>query len=235
MAKAFGSPVRRRELARSAKCRKRTSSCKKATLSPIPFLLQRESDTSLKALSAKAENLAGLGITEVWLPPAYKGTSQEDVGYGVYDTYDLGEFDQKGTVRTKYGTKEEYLEAIRAFHEMGIRVFADIVLDTMGLAPYFRFAAGAELDDKAGRQRKLRIKKEDVIAYALESLGIEDPKRALMVGDRLHDIVGANKNGMDSVGVLFGFGSREELTEAGATYIAAEPMEVLGFALGKDK
>ena len=57
-----------------------------------------------KRCAAKAENLSSLGITQVWLPPAYKGTSQEDVGYGVYDMYDLGEFDQKGTVRTKYGT-----------------------------------------------------------------------------------------------------------------------------------
>ena len=82
-----------------------------------------------KRCAAKAGRLAELGITEVWLPPAYKGTSQEDVGYGVYDLYDLGEFDQKGTVRTKYGTREEYLAAIRAFHEAGIRVFADIVLN----------------------------------------------------------------------------------------------------------
>ena len=82
-----------------------------------------------KRCAAKAERLAALGITGVWLPPAYKGTSQEDVGYGVYDMYDLGEFDQKGTVRTKYGTKDEYLAAIRAFHEAGIRVYADIVLN----------------------------------------------------------------------------------------------------------
>ena len=79
--------------------------------------------------AAKATNLRDLGITQVWLPPAYKGTSQADVGYGVYDMYDLGEFDQKGTVRTKYGTKEEYLGAINAFHKAGIQVFADIVLD----------------------------------------------------------------------------------------------------------
>ena len=82
-----------------------------------------------KRCAAKADDLADLGVTEVWLPPAYKGISQEDVGYGAYDLYDLGEFDQKGTVRTKYGTKEEYLDAIRAFHENGIRVLADIVLD----------------------------------------------------------------------------------------------------------
>ena len=82
-----------------------------------------------KRCAAKADRLAALGISEVWLPPAYKGTSQEDVGYGVYDMYDLGEFDQKGTIRTKYGTKEEYIAAIQAFHEAGIRVFGDIVLN----------------------------------------------------------------------------------------------------------
>ena len=54
--------------------------------------------------------------------PAYKGISQEDVGYGVYDMYDLGEFNQKGTVRTKYGTKEEYLEAVQAFHAAGMNI-----------------------------------------------------------------------------------------------------------------
>ena len=82
-----------------------------------------------KRCAAKADCLAALGVSEVWLPPAYKGTSQEDVGYGVYDMYDLGEFDQKGTIRTKYGTKEEYIAAVRAFHAAGIRVFGDIVLN----------------------------------------------------------------------------------------------------------
>ena len=53
------------------------------------------------------EELAAAGFTALWLPPAYKGTGGAyDVGYGVYDMYDLGEFDQKGSVRTKYGTKE---------------------------------------------------------------------------------------------------------------------------------
>lgn len=110
-------------------------------------------------------------------------------------------------------------------------VFAGIVLDSTGLKPYFAFAAGAELDDKEGRKRRLRLKKEDVIAYALDSLGITEPGRALMVGDRLHDIVGARMNGMDSVGVLFGFGGREELENAGADHIVKEPMEILSIAL----
>lgn len=82
-----------------------------------------------KRCAAKAPNLAALGITDIWLPPAYKSTSQNDVGYSVYDLYDLGEFDQKDTVRTKYGTKEEYIEAVQAFHKEGIKVYADIVLN----------------------------------------------------------------------------------------------------------
>jgi len=82
-----------------------------------------------KRCMAKAKPLADAGVTGVWLPPAYKGTSQDDVGYGVYDMYDLGEFDQKGTIRTKYGTKEEYIKAIKTFQKEGVKVYADIVLN----------------------------------------------------------------------------------------------------------
>ncbi|WP_373711291.1 alpha-amylase family glycosyl hydrolase, partial [Jeotgalibaca porci] len=80
-------------------------------------------------LKDDAKHLKELGVTAVWLPPAYKGTSQDDVGYGIYDLFDLGEFDQKGTVRTKYGTKEEYIQAIKALHEQGLSVYADVVLN----------------------------------------------------------------------------------------------------------
>lgn len=77
-----------------------------------------------------AEELSGNGVTMAWLPPAYKGQAGiNDVGYGVYDTYDLGEFDQKDTIPTKYGTKEAYLEAIRALQAADIQVLADIVLN----------------------------------------------------------------------------------------------------------
>ena len=83
-----------------------------------------------KRAAAEAARLRGAGFTGVWLPPAYKGAQgREDVGYGVYDTYDLGEFDQKGTVPTKYGTKDEYLAAVRALQEAGLEVLADIVLN----------------------------------------------------------------------------------------------------------
>lgn len=83
-----------------------------------------------KWCSQQAKALSEAGITKVWLPPAYKGSQgKSDVGYGVYDTYDLGEFDQKGTIPTKYGTREEYLQAIKDFQKEGISVIADVVLN----------------------------------------------------------------------------------------------------------
>ncbi|GCF94499.1 alpha-amylase [Enterococcus florum] len=81
-------------------------------------------------IAEKSHELNRLGVTAVWLPPAYKGAAGvEDVGYGTYDLYDLGEFDQKNTVATKYGTKDEYLACIKALKAQGIKVYADIVFD----------------------------------------------------------------------------------------------------------
>ncbi|MBQ7024549.1 MAG: alpha-amylase [Akkermansia sp.] len=85
--------------------------------------------TFWKQLEEDAAHLAQIGISAVWLPPAYKATEQGDVGYGCYDLYDLGEFDQKGTTRTKYGTKEELLQAIDALHAHGICVYPDVVMN----------------------------------------------------------------------------------------------------------
>lgn len=81
-------------------------------------------------IAKEAENLAKMGITAIWLPPAYKGIGGKDeVGYGVYDIYDLGEFDQKGTIKTKYGSKEEYVNCIQILKQNGITSYADIVLN----------------------------------------------------------------------------------------------------------
>lgn len=111
--------------------------------------------------AAQAGRLRELGITMVWLPPAYKGAGgAQDVGYGAYDLYDLGEFDQKGTVGTKYGTREEYLAAVRALQSEGIAVLADIVLNhRMG-------ADGTEqvpAVEDAGNDRRRQIGPETVI------------------------------------------------------------------------
>jgi len=83
-----------------------------------------------KRLTDQARSLRKAGINMVWLPPAYKGAAgSASVGYDVYDMYDLGEFDQKGSVRTKYGTKDEYLAAVQALQQNGIAVLCDVVLN----------------------------------------------------------------------------------------------------------
>ncbi len=93
-----------------------------------------------KQVATEAEKLAAMGVTSLWLPPAYKGTGGGyDVGYGVYDIFDLGEFDQKGSIRTKYGTKEEYIAAVKAAQAAGIRIYADAV---------FNHKLGADLEEE---------------------------------------------------------------------------------------
>lgn len=105
----------------------------------------------------RAEELKDLGITDVWMPPAYKGLDgTNDVGYGVYDLYDLGEFDQKGTVRTKYGTKDAYLGAIRALQSQGMRVIGDIVLNHRMGGDGMEHAIVCEMFEK----KRLKIKKQ---------------------------------------------------------------------------
>ncbi|MDO5017769.1 MAG: alpha-amylase [Lagierella massiliensis] len=80
----------------------------------------------LKQLS---ESLSKVGFNAIWLPPFCKATGTNDVGYGIYDLYDLGEFDQKGSVRTKYGTKEELKSLINTLHKYNISVYGDIILN----------------------------------------------------------------------------------------------------------
>lgn len=92
-------------------------------------------------------------------------------------------------------------------------IFAREILRHFKLDSYFTFAAGANLDGS-------RTVKAEVIGYALESVGITDLLDVIMVGDREHDIIGAKTVGIDSVGVLFGYGNREELENAGADFIA---------------
>lgn len=100
------------------------------------------------------------------------------------------------------------------------------IIEHFQLAPYFEYVCGSLMDET-------RTKKDEVIAYALERCGIKDLSRVLMIGDRKHDIIGAKKTGLKSCGVLFGYGSREELEEAGADYIAADVEELEEICLGE--
>jgi alpha-amylase len=86
-----------------------------------------------KKVKDDASRLKAMGIDAVWLPPAHKGMEGESsTGYDSYDLYDLGEFDQKGSIRTKYGTKQDYIDAVHAAREAGIQVYSDIVLNHLG-------------------------------------------------------------------------------------------------------
>jgi phosphoglycolate phosphatase len=98
-------------------------------------------------------------------------------------------------------------------------VFARRIIDHFGLACHFEHVFGSELDGT-------RVHKADLLAYVLEQTGVE-PSRTLMIGDRSHDVLGAKANGMDAVGVTYGYGSREELIAAGALYLCASPREIL--------
>lgn len=93
-------------------------------------------------------------------------------------------------------------------------VYAEKILEKFDLKKYFRSVVGSELNGDRGE-------KQEVIRAALDINGVTDLERTAMIGDREYDIIGAAANGIDSVGVLFGYGSREELEKAGATRIAA--------------
>jgi alpha-amylase len=83
-----------------------------------------------KQIKDDAQRLKDLGFSTIWFPPACKGSGGDySEGYDIYDLYDLGEFDQKGSVRTKYGTRQEYLEAVDEVHKTGMRAMVDIVLN----------------------------------------------------------------------------------------------------------
>ncbi|MCI5905355.1 MAG: HAD hydrolase-like protein [Oscillospiraceae bacterium] len=94
-------------------------------------------------------------------------------------------------------------------------VFAKRIIAHFGLEGYFTHIAGASLD-------KSLLTKTEVIAGAVKSLEICDRSKILMIGDRKFDIEGAADNGIDSAGVLYGYGSEDELRKAGADYIAAD-------------
>ncbi|MDD2427819.1 MAG: alpha-amylase [Eubacteriales bacterium] len=112
-------------------------------------------------LADSAPEFKRLGLDAVWLPPFCKATSNFDVGYGIYDLYDLGEFDQKGSVRTKYGTKADLLHAIKALQAEGLQVYADAVLNHKAGADKAETFAAVPCNpdnrmEQIGKQRDIR-------------------------------------------------------------------------------
>lgn len=97
--------------------------------------------------------------------------------------------------------------------------FSVEIIEKFGLSEHIAWVFGASVD-------RSRVEKSDVVKYALSASGAEQ-SRTVMVGDRKFDVIGARENGLLSVGVLYGYGDRDELVEAGADFIAATPAEVV--------
>lgn len=98
-------------------------------------------------------------------------------------------------------------------------VFALRILEHFGILKYFDVVTGSLLDGS-------RVKKGEVVAEALKRLNFPQKDYCIMIGDRSHDIIGAKENRIDSLGVLFGYGDKEELYHAGADYIALDFKEI---------
>lgn len=191
---------------------------------------------ALNHYGIKVENLDTL---EKFIGPPLSDSFQEFYGFDREKSLEAVEkyreyFKDKGIFENRLYPGMEHL--LQIITEQGGKlvlatskpeIFAKRILEYFHIAEYFTFAAGSTLDTT-------RNKKADVIRYALDSLGIE-PEDAVMVGDRKHDVIGAKENGMECIGVLFGYGDREELEAAGADRIVEtvedlekEMMELLG-------
>lgn len=127
---------------------------------------------------------------------------------------------------------ENIPELLQALHDSGRRVclatskphvYAGRILEHFKLDAYFDHVFGAELDGT-------RADKSDLLAYALKQSGALT-EGAIMVGDRKYDIIGARANGMTAIGVLYGYGNRNELEQAKAHHIVEHPEDLLRLLL----
>ena len=155
----------------------------------------------------------------------YYGFSEEDAMHAisVYREY----FSVKGLYENEvYPGIPELLRTLKAQGKTVILAtskpekFAVEILRHFGLYDYFDIIAGASMDES-------RNKKADVIAYALSQMNDPDVRRLIMIGDREHDVLGAKHFGIDSIGVLYGYGDRAEHEAAGATYIVEKVEDIL--------
>jgi len=91
-------------------------------------------------------NLKTVGIDNIWIPPACKASKPKNNGYDIYDLYDLGEFDIKGSVATKWGTKRELLSLCHRAREIGIGIYFDAVLNHKAGADHFEKCQAVKLN-----------------------------------------------------------------------------------------
>lgn len=183
---------------------------------------------ALKKYDINIENKTGL---RKFLGPPLKESFKQFCGFSEEKAEQAVEFyreyfREKGIFENNvYQGIIELLESLKAQNKRLIvatskpEPFTYRILEHFDLLKYFDFVAGSNLDNT-------RCKKDEVISYALNSCGITDLQSVVMIGDREHDIIGANKVGIASIGVLYGYGDLPELESAGATYIANNTREI---------
>ena len=90
-------------------------------------------ETPWSEIEARMPEVVNAGYDALWLPPPTKGTEgTRDVGFSVYDRFDLGDTNQRGTLATRYGTKEELQSLVATAHRFGVRVYFDVVMNHNG-------------------------------------------------------------------------------------------------------
>ncbi|WP_313185028.1 HAD family hydrolase [Lacrimispora sp.] len=177
---------------------------------------------SLRHFGIEVENLDELCC---FIGPPLKDSYMEYFGFSeeqarkaidIYREY----FSEKGLYENKayegvLGVLQSLLKAGKKLYVASSKpeVFVRMILEHFELDSCFLFIGGADMDET-------RVKKADVIRYVLKESGITDLDKTVMIGDRKHDVLGAKETGIASVGVLYGYGSRQELTEAGADVLA---------------
>lgn len=103
--------------------------------------------------------------------------------------------------------------------------FTDRIMEHFDLTKYFDYIAGSNMDTS-------RSKKAEVIEYALSECNIKDKSKVVMIGDRAEDMIGAQSAGIDSIGVEYGYGTFDELKNAGATYLIKDVKSLKEFING---
>lgn len=136
-------------------------------------------------------------------------------------------FSQKGIFENKlYDRAENLLCELKKSGKVIIlatskpQKFSEQILEYFGITKYFDCVVGATMDGSLSY-------KKDIISLALKKCEITDLSACVMVGDRAQDVSGAVYNKIDSIGVLYGYGDKEELISVGATYLAESPGRVL--------
>lgn len=189
-------------------------------------------DTREGILKCAAHALSAFGIEVEDLSSLTKFVGPP-LSYSFTEFYGLSPEDAKKAVaiyRERYSKKGQYEcyvfdgvpEMLQALLKKGYRLciatsklesYAKAMLDRLGIGCYFEQVIGATPDESIST-------KDEVIEASLVRMGITDRQRALMIGDRKHDVLGAKKCGLDSFGVYMGCAEESEHEAAGATYIA---------------